>query len=366
VVRLACLALVAVAVALAAACGEYTAFDTSDHLQRQLAAEIGAPVEVPFALDEEVEAFVDDLLRPSPSEEYRVEQVLDLIFRKVGLTYALYPTRNASETFRARQGNCLSFVNLFVGTARRLRLNPFYVEVNDYQRWNYRQGMVVSQGHIVAGLYIGGGLRTFDFLPYAEKGYKSFAPIDDRTATAHYYNNLAAERLLAGDAAAALPLLDTAAAVAPGFLKAQNNLAVALTRLGRAGEALEVLAAALEEEPRDGALLTNQVRALLMLGRRQEALATLDLLEETRTLNPFFYVYRADMALAAGDPRKALEYLREAMRRDTEIPEVHLGLVKAYLALGDVGKARHHLSRALRLDATHEEALRLARMLHEG
>ena len=56
--------------------------------------------------------------------------------------------------------------------------------------------MVVSQGHIVAGMYLDGVLRTFDFLPYRQKAYKDFKPIDDLTAAAHYYNNLGAEALL--------------------------------------------------------------------------------------------------------------------------------------------------------------------------
>ena len=89
------------------------------------------------------------------------------------LRYALQPTRNASDTFRAREGNCISFVNLFIGVPRRMRLAPFYVEVRDLQRWSHREGMVVSQGHIVAGMYVSGELRTYDFLPYRPKAYST-------------------------------------------------------------------------------------------------------------------------------------------------------------------------------------------------
>ena len=77
---------------------------------------------------------------------------MQIIFEDLDLHYDLNPTRNAVETFRARKGNCLSFVNLFVGLSRENDLNPFYVEVTDYQRWSHQAGMVVSQGHIVAGM----------------------------------------------------------------------------------------------------------------------------------------------------------------------------------------------------------------------
>ena len=57
--------------------------------------------------------------------------------------------------------------------AREQGLNPFYVEVTDYQKWNHREGMVVSQGHIVAGMYLDGELKTYDFLPYRPKAYRT-------------------------------------------------------------------------------------------------------------------------------------------------------------------------------------------------
>jgi tetratricopeptide (TPR) repeat protein len=360
-------ALLALVLPFAAACTTYAPLDTAGHLERQLEAlEAPLPVAAPFALDQELRALLEQSLRPSPVERYRVEQALDFIFQRVGLRYALTPTRNAVETYRAAEGNCLSFVNLFVAVARHLRLNPFYVEVTDHQRWNYRQGMVVSQGHIVAGLYVGGELKTYDFLPYRPKAYKTFEPIDDRTAAAHHYNNLGGEALLAGRAEEALPLLRTAVAIDPGFAKALNNLGAALTRLGRADEAVEVLQAGLERAPADAALLTNLVRAHQSRGRTAEALAALDLLEGSRTTNPFFYVYKAEVALQGGEHRQALEYLRQALARDSELPELHVALARTYLALGEVAKARHHVSRALRLDATHDEALRYARMLEEN
>jgi tetratricopeptide (TPR) repeat protein len=351
---------------LAAGCSQYQAFDSVDYLRQEYAKSVGkaeaARVEVPFELNEEIRAALKNI-PPLQSELRRVNQVNDFIFDGLQLQYTLTPTRNAVDTFRTRAGNCLSFVNLFVGVARERGLNPQYVEVTDLQRWNHRDGMVVSQGHIVAGMYIDGVLRTFDFLPYRRKAYRDFKPIDDLTAAAHYYNNLGAEALLAGDFDRSRELLTVATRIAPRFEKAINNLGVVLARSGKPAEALEVYERALQIVPDDSTILTNKVRALQQLGRADEARALLARIEDQNTTNPFFFVYQAEVAIGRGEHDKAMEYMVRALRLDSELPEVQLGFVKLYLATGDLEKARHHLARALTLDATHEEALRYARMM---
>lgn len=359
-------ALAALAAITAGCSQQYKPFSSVDYLRQQYAREIGpqaaAHVEVPFELDEQIRAELAKLPRLS-SELRRVNQVNEFIFDGLQLQYTLEPTRNAVATYETRAGNCLSFVNLFVGVAREMGLNPSYVEVTDLQRWNHREGMVVSQGHIVAGMYIDGVLRTFDFLPYRQKAYKTFNPIDDLTAAAHFYNNLGAEALLRGDLERARELLTTATRIAPRFDKAVNNLGVVEARSGHPEKALEIYQRGLQISPGNSTLLTNMARAFQQLGRNDEARELLAKIEEANTGNPFFFIYQAEVALGRGDNAKAIDYMTRALRLDSELPEVHLGFVKVYLALGDLEKARHHLGRALKLDATNQDALQYARML---
>ncbi|HEX9944325.1 MAG TPA: tetratricopeptide repeat protein [Thermoanaerobaculia bacterium] len=354
------------AVLLAAGCTQYKPFDSVSFLRQEYAKEVGpqaaAQVEVPFELDGEIRGELGKLPRLT-SELRRINQVNEFIFDGLRLQYSLTPTRNAVATYRSREGNCLSFVNLFVGVARDLGLNPYYVEVTDLQKWNHRDGMVVSQGHIVAGMYLDGVLRTFDFLPYRQKAYRDFKPIDDLTAAAHYYNNLGAEALLGGDLERARELLATATRIAPRFDKAINNLGVALARSGQPEKALEMYQRGLQVVPDDPTLLTNMARSLQQLGRTGEANQLLARIEDANTTNPFFFIYQGEVALGRADTGKALDYMVRALRLDSELPEVHLGFVKVYLATGDLEKARHHLARALKLDATNQDALQYARML---
>jgi Flp pilus assembly protein TadD len=348
-------------------CSQYQRFDSSANLKaeyvKRLGPDVAARMEVPYDLNDAIRATLLKKFHAGATDQERLLAVRDFIFGRLNLQYSLLPTRSAIETYGARQGNCLSFVNLFVGIAREEGLNPFYVEVTDLQKWNRRGGMVVSQGHIVAGMYVDGTLATYDFLPYKPKAYKNFKPIDDRTATAHFYNNLGAEALLAGDVEKAQQLIEIAVGVAPDFAKALNNLGVCYARRGQIERALEVYQRGLALDPNDTLILTNLARSYQQTGRKDEALAILQRIEGANTTNPYFFVYEGDLALSQGETQKALDYMVKAFRQDSEIPEVHLGFVKVYLALGDVDKARHYLERALKLDATNPEARELARLL---
>jgi tetratricopeptide (TPR) repeat protein len=349
------------------ACEHYQEFDSVGHLRQEYSQRVGpqlaSQIEIPYEITPELRQALQQRLRQAPSERSKINEVLRFIFEDLDLHYSLTPTRNALETFRSKQGNCLSFVNLFVGVAREQGLNPFYVEVTDYQKWNHREGMVVSQGHIVAGMYLEGELKTYDFLPFRPKAYKKFNPIDDLRAAAHYYNNLGAEALMAGDLDKARQLLDIATGIAPRFEKAINNKGVYLARSGQPERALEMYQKGLEVDPDNPMILTNLTRLYQQTGRAAEADQLLAKLEESNSSNPFFFIYQGEMALSRGENDKALDYMVRAMRQDSELPEVHVGFVKVYVALGDLEKARHHLERALKLDATNQDALQYARLL---
>ena len=126
--------------ALLVGCSSYQRFDSVAHLREQYAQHVGAAqaaqLAVPFELDDAMVQALPQHRASSPDR--RLALLMDLIFEHLGITYQLQPTRTAMEVFRVHRGNCLSFVNLFVGLARASDLNPFYVEVTDYQKWSHR------------------------------------------------------------------------------------------------------------------------------------------------------------------------------------------------------------------------------------
>ncbi|MGB5815232.1 MAG: tetratricopeptide repeat protein, partial [Thermoanaerobaculia bacterium] len=312
--------LVASLVVLTLSCSQYQPFDSISHLRgeyaQRLGEEGGAQIEVPYELSNEIMGEIAGRLSESGSEKARTQAIVDFVFGVGGLDlqYQLTPTRSAIETYHAREGNCLSFVNLFVGIARSQRLNPYYVEVRDQQRWTYKNGVVVSQGHIVAGMVVDGQMSTFDFLPYRPKSYRNFNPIDDLTATAHFYNNLGAEALLADHLEGAEEYLSLATELAPDFDKAVNNLGVLYLRTDKIGAAVELYDRGLAADPGNVAFLSNKARALQLSGRSDEALELLNQIEDTKQTSPFFFVYRAELAMSQGDFEEALRQLRNGLR----------------------------------------------------
>lgn len=354
-------------VAVAAGCSQYRTVDSVAELrtamQRRLAGGSADQLVVPFEIDDEIRRQLAAYRSRTRNERRQTEEILDFVFDEFGLRYVGAPTRNAVETFDSHEGNCLSFVNLFIGLARDIGLHPFYVEVEDYQRWSFEEGAVLSRGHIVAGMLLDGRLSTFDFLPYRPKAYRDLEPIDDLTAAAHYYNNLGAEALLRGEDGKAEDHLLLAHALAPDFAKAINNLGIVYLRRGETGRAVALLREGLEEHPEDVPLLTNLARALTRGGHSEEATAILDRLERIRQLSPSYYLFRAMEELAADDPRAALRQLREAQRLDPDLPALHLALAKVYLAMGDAEEGRRQLRRTLELDPADEEARRLSEEL---
>ncbi len=353
-----------------AGCSTYVPFaadeDLATRARSRVTERLAERIQVPYEISDAVRAEVGERINPAWSEKRRAEAVSDFIFGRLSLDYTLMPTRTAKETFDAREGNCLSFVNLFVGVAREHRLNPFYVEVQDYQRWSYSNGVVISRGHIVAGMYVDGELNTFDFLPYAPKSYRDFKPIDDLTAMAHYYNNLGAEELIDGTLDTALDQLEIATGLAPGFDKAINNLAVAYLRSGEDDAALQLLEEGLEGHPGNVPIMSNLARAYQQSGRKEQADVIFDELEKVNKTNPYFLIYRGEANLAEGDEQSALDYMKRAYQSDSRLPEVHVGLAKVYLALGRTKEAQHHVDRALEIDETNTEARRYQALLRRG
>jgi tetratricopeptide (TPR) repeat protein len=350
-----------------AACSTYQPFNSIEYTrvesERRVGADLAADIAIPYEINDEIVAYLDGRITPSGSDKKKVDQILDVIFSGLGLEYQLYPTQDAIETFHSRRANCLAFTHLFVGIGRSQRLNPFYVEVEDFQRWSYQDGMIVSRGHIVAGMVVDGSLATYDFLPYRAKAYRDFKDIDDLTAMAHHYNNLGAEALIAGDLPGAEKNVLIATRLDPDFDKAINNLGVLYMRQGRLELAAHLYEDALVTYAENVPILSNLSSAYRRLGRRADADRIASQLEGMDHSNPFFFMSRGLQALEEGDPAQALLFLRDAMKIDSEVPEVHLALAKVYLSLGDMDKCRHHVERALQLDATHPEARRLAEML---
>ena len=318
-----------------------------------------------LALDVEMARFLVRHVGTNQSRESRVLDLADAIFSKkgLGISYDGHATQTAAETFRVRRGNCLSFTILYVAMARHLGLAAYFEEVDQVISWDRRGEVVVRNQHMVVGIEVENGYRRMDFLPEAEKRYRSIRRISDERALAHYFNNLGVDALAKGDPEAALDDFRRALAADEGFSYAWTNLGVAQRRLGDFAVAESSHLRALEIDEHEAAALTNLASLYLAQGLEEKARPLLRRVDDDLARNPFHHYQRGLASAHGGDLETAIRSFREAIRRMPDEAEFHESLAATLARSGEVGKARTSFLKALELSETAVDRQRLRQQL---
>ena len=165
------------------------------------------------------------------------------VFARDGLNlhYDNELTLTAGETFTRARGNCLSLANFFVAAVRYLGMDANYQEVDrrDEEKGDAdadHEELRIIERHInVSGNITWGNMRAryvLDYIAVPKEDFARARVISDRRALAHYYNNLAARHLAAGEVESALQYLKKAVLTDPGVPFVWSNLGVAYTHRG--------------------------------------------------------------------------------------------------------------------------------------
>ncbi len=152
-----------------------------------------------------------------------------------------------------------------------------------------------------------------------------------------------------GQAAEALPYLQRALELKPGFPETLNSLGSVLNRLGRPAEAKPHLEEALRLQPRFASALNNLGIALIGLQQTDTALAAF---QRALEIDPAFASARVNYAWALanfGRIPDALTQLAQARRDQPAFADAHFktGLILAMS--GQIAEATPHLRRAVEL-----------------
>lgn len=295
----------------------------------------------------------------------RLNALLDSIFSKngLGIKYGDNETKTAIETFESRSGNCLSFTVLFVSMARHLGLNAYFMEVSEVTSRDLVGEVVVANHHMFAEVQIDNGVATVDFLPGTEKQYNLIRRISDERAVAHYYNNLGAERLAAGEPQLARAYFKKAVETDPELVPGWTNLGVVLRRLRQFDEAERSYLQALTVEKDDPTALSNLAGLYLSEGRTNEAAPLLVRVNEHLQKNPYHHLRLGQSALSSGDLGLALSHLKEAVRRSPRDARLHAALAEAHLRAGDEKEALSETRKALIYTHDQEQRARFQQQL---
>jgi len=306
-----------------------------------------------FAVSDEMRAFLTGemtrLIRLKGSQHGLFDALYDKASLK--LEYDAAQTRNASQAFAGRAGNCLSLVIMTAAFAKELGMPVHYQHVFADETWSRSGDFYLSIGHVNVSL----GARlteyspnevtmTIDFLPPKDlRGLRTWA-LDESTIVAMYMNNRAVESLTDGNINDAYWWSREAIVQDSRFLTAFNTLAVVYQLHGNLAEAQQSLEYVLEREPANTRAMSNLASVLTARGELVAARDLRNRLEQMEPNPPFGYYKRGLAAMNEGNYKLAKEMFSKEVDRAAYYHEFHFWLALAYVGLGDMEHAREHMS----------------------
>jgi len=320
-----------------------------------------------FAMSDDMRRYVEKEIVPRTKLRGRQLALVDALYKKgdLKLEYDSAMTRNATEAFAARSGNCLSLVIMTAAFAKALDLPLEYQKVFVDDAWARAGNMYLAIGHVNLTL---GKRRTEEFTYASRVGRKpiesegltiDFLPPDDMRSVrtraitedivvAMYMNNRAVEALARGRIDDAYWFARDAVAQSPAFLVAYNTLAAVYHRHGDLAQAEAVLRFVVDREPANTQAMANLVRVLADAGKTEDSQRLAAALAKLEPEPPFAFFNRGMAAMRAGDLQAAKASFEREIARSPDYHEFHFWLAVAHVGLGENAQARKHLAIAVR------------------
>ena len=318
-----------------------------------------------FAIDDSMR----DYLRRNWSlmrREGRPKGLVDALYTRgeLKLEYDASYTRNASQAFAARAGNCLSLVVMTAALAKELGLDVEYHSAYADETWSRSGTLLLRSGHINITL----GRRmidrgrgeenrnwTIDFLPQGELRGLRTERLSEATVVSMFMNNRAAEALAREAYAEAYWWAREGLIADPSFVGVQNTLGVVYQRSGRPAEAERVYRAVLQRHPNQTQALHNMVQLLEQQGRHAEARPVAARLAALEPEPPYHWFVQGQLALRRGDARTARDFFAREVGRADYSSEFHYWLALAQYQLGEIEAAQRSLEKAASLSTSRGE-----------
>ena len=317
----------------------------------------------PLAVSPEIRKIADDLAGLGTTPE-RLRHLQSSLFRDetFPFRYEHRETFTASEAFARREGNCLSFTNLFVAMGRSLGLPVTTALVKRTQASEKDGDLIIVNNHVVAALQYGADWEYFDFDRRPHERATTVQPLDDLWITALYLNNRGADELRLGHPDIALRFFGYATRLAPTFAPTWGNVGVARRRLGDIQGALDAYSHALTISADDPTILGNLASLYRSLGKDEEADTALKAIKIGHA-TPHTLIVRGDLELAQGRLRGAVRLYKLACRLGPALADPWVALARAEIARGNPGRALSDVKRALKLEPENGDAILIEKRL---
>ena len=239
----------------------------------------GVHLESPLRLSPQLRTAARERIGYEGTEKARLLKVVRFMAESDGLgfQYQTQSSLTAERAYAARRGDCMSYANLLVALARSLDVPVRFVRITQLPVTWEAGGRFFESSHMAVAL---GRNAAWDQAVIVDFGnvhtaawrFSLYDDVSDEEAFVLFQNNVAVQRMLAGDVTTAEHMLRFFEAHAPDVPEVANNLSLVLLQAGRNREAMDLLHAAVERFPRFRPLVTNAVQAARRLG--DEAMAT--------------------------------------------------------------------------------------------
>lgn len=321
-----------------------------------------------FALSADMRAYLRHEISQAKDKDVR-RQLFDALYRKdkLQLEYDSAVTRNASQTFDARAGNCLSLAIMTAALARELNLTVQFQQIQVDESWSRSGNLYFASNHVNLALGkqrterspLSGGYNvdlssplTVDFIPIPQKSRENARPLEEHTVIAMYLNNRAAEQLAASQVDDAYWSARKAAEVDPLFLNAYNTLGVIYQHAGHFAAAEQTLRYAQSQAPDNTIFLSNLAQTLESQHKMDEAAVVRARLVQLEPHPPFHFFQLGQEAMRLGDYARARKMFERELERAPDYHEFHFWLALANYQMGDLRAADSHMARALENSTT--------------
>jgi len=296
-----------------------------------------ADIVVPYEISAAHVELARRLVRDVASESGRVRALATALLdpRGLGLRYVPSVTTDAEETLRQSRGNCLALASVFIGLARAVGLEAYFIDasVHVHETRYENDGTTVNEGHLTAMVRTGTENIGLDFSRAGTMRW--YRVMDDVEALAHFYNNRGFEQMDRAESAgepvdwvAVERDFKRAVQVLPSFARAWNNLGLATSRLGHRDEAVRHYRTAIARDPQLAAPHNNLGSLLLAAGEFEAALAEL---EAAAKLDPSGSHIQYNLAVALlqrGDRDGARRALERAVALRGDYPQAQAMLIE--------------------------------------
>ncbi len=309
-----------------------------------------------FALSEQMKRYLRTEIASQLRQEGSPQGLINALYERdqLKLQYDVSMTRNASQAFDARAGNCLSLVVMTAAFAKELGLQVTYQSAYLEETWGRSGDLLVRSGHVNVTLdrkmgdrnTIGSAATTVDFLPAESLRGLRLRDIREETIVAMYMNNKAVEALADGRLDDAYAWAREALLQSPEFLGSHNTLGVIYMRRGDLAQSDKVFSYLLRHDPANERAIANLAQVFARQGRDVESAALLRRLAQIEPVPPFHYFNLGRAAMEEGNFRLARELFTKEVARADYNAEFHFWLAVANFKLGDIEPAKKHLALA--------------------